>query len=107
MVEYEFSDSGGVGGGGGGGGGVGGGGMGGMAVVGDADHRASGRQPGQRGVELGGGVRVQVGGGLVQQEQRGVTQERAGERELLALAGGQWQPALPQRRSRNRAAGPR
>ena len=62
--------------------------------MGDPDHRAIGRQHGQRGVEPGGGVRVQVGGGLVQQQQRRVAQERAGQRELLALAGGQPQPAL-------------
>ena len=46
-------------------------------------------------LEPGGAGRVQMGSGLVEQQQRRVAQERAGQRDLLALPGGQ-----PQRRAR-------
>jgi hypothetical protein len=58
------------------------------------DHGPAGHQGGDGLLEPEGADRVQVRGGLVQQEQRSVAQERAGERELLALARGQPQPAF-------------
>jgi len=63
--------------------------------VGDPDHGAAGHQRIQGLIEPGGGGRVQVRCGLVQQQQRRVPQERAGQRDLLPLARGQPQPVFP------------
>ena len=57
--------------------------------MGDEDGRAGLEQDVERRLDLRLGLQVEVRGRLVEHEHPGVGQERPGEREQLALAGGQ------------------
>ena len=63
-------------------------------AVGDDDRRAAGEQPPQAGLDARLGVDVDVGGGLVEDEDPRVGDEGAGEGDELALAGGELDAAL-------------
>ena len=67
-------------------------------VVGHHDHRPVGQLGADHVTQPGGAGRVQVGGRLVQQQQRSVPQERAGQGNALALASGQLEAAFPEQR---------
>ena len=71
------------------------------------DHRAAERQPAQAVEHLRLGRRVQMRGRLIQQQQRRVLQEGAGDRDALRLAAGQPVAALADRRVEPVAAAPR
>ena len=64
-------------------------------TVGYLDHGTVRQQRGDGRVEPARADRVQVSGGLVEQQQWRVAQERARERDLLALSRGQAEPAFP------------
>ncbi len=64
----------------------------------DQEHGPPGHQPLDGVDDHPGGERVQVRGGLVEQQQRRVLEERPGQRDPLPLARGQPRAALPQRR---------
>ncbi len=66
----------------------------GRETVGDHDGGAPGEQTAQALLDVALGVEVDVGGGLVQYEDARVGDERASERNQLALAGGQLGAAL-------------
>ena len=61
------------------------------------DHQrgALGHQPLERGLHEFFGLRIERGGGLVKQEQRGVAQDRARDRDALALAAESVTPRSP------------
>ena len=63
-------------------------------AVGDHDRCASGEQAAQAGLDTALGVQVHVGGRLVQHKDARVGDQGAGERDQLALAGGQLRAAL-------------
>jgi len=63
-------------------------------TVGDHDRRAVARQPVERFHDLALGSGVHRAGGLVEDKQRRVSQERPGERDPLALTAGQVHPTL-------------
>ena len=60
----------------------------------DQDDRAPGQRATDDAVDRGGGRGGEVGGRLVQQQERGVSQERPGQGKLLALPGRQLGRAL-------------
>ena len=60
----------------------------------DDDRRAPGEQPPQPGLDAPLGVQVDVRGRLVEDEDPRVGDQRAGEREELALAGRELRAAL-------------
>ena len=66
----------------------------GREAVGDGDHGLAGHQPGELLLHGGFHLRVQGGGGLVEDQDRGVLQQHAGEGDTLALAAGQLDAAL-------------
>ena len=91
-------------------------------AVGDDDRRAAREQPAQAGLDAALGVQVDVRRRLVEDEDPRVGDERAGERDELALAGRELRAALadlrvvavlerlderPPRRRRARRRGPR
>ena len=61
----------------------------GRQAVGDQDGGAPGHQPLQRRLHLGLALGVEGAGGLVEQQDRRVLQERAGDGDPLALAAGE------------------
>ena len=63
-------------------------------AVGDHDRGAPGEQAAQALLDVALGVEVDVGGGLVEHEDARVGDERAGERDQLALPRGQLGAAL-------------
>jgi hypothetical protein len=63
-------------------------------AVGDHDRGAPGEQTAQPGFDSALGVQVDVGGRLVQNQDARVGDQSAGERDQLALAGGQLRAAL-------------
>jgi hypothetical protein len=63
-------------------------------AVGDHDRGAPGEQAAQAGFDAALGVQVDVGGGLVEDQDARVGDQRAGERDQLALAGGELRAAL-------------
>ena len=63
-------------------------------TVGDHDRGAPGQQTAQALLDAGLGVQVDVGGGLVEHEDARVGDQRAGERDQLALAGRELRAAL-------------
>ena len=80
-------------------------------AVRDHDDGAPAHEPADRAHDLGLGGAVEAGGRLVEQQQRRVAQERAGEREPLALAGRQpgavvAEPRLQARRAARRSRPP-
>jgi hypothetical protein len=66
----------------------------GRQAVGDQDRGAAGHQPLQRRLDLGLALGVERAGGLVEQQDRGVLQEGAGDGDALALAARQARPGL-------------
>ena len=67
-------------------------------AVGHEDGRTADDQPAHGRQHVGLRLAVEAGGGLVEQEQRRVAHEGAGERDALAFAGGQPRPSLAQQR---------
>ena len=65
-------------------------------AVGDDDDGAPGRQAGQGGVDVALGGRVGLGGGLVQDQDRGVLEVGARQGDALALPAGEEPALLPQ-----------
>src|SRR5437588_4584260 len=63
-------------------------------VVGDDDGGAPGHESAQRGQQALAGLGVQACGGLVQQQDRRVTDQGAGDGDALALPAGQQPAAL-------------
>lgn len=57
--------------------------------VGDHQNGLAGKQAGKRALHFGFVFHIQAGGGLVQQDDRGVFQERPGDRDPLPLAAGE------------------
>ena len=67
-------------------------------VVCHDDHGVTGRRGGDGGEHDLGGVVVEAGGGLVEQEQVGTSYDGPGDREPLALTAGEQQARLPHHR---------
>ena len=63
-------------------------------AVGDHDRGPAGEGLGQGGLDGGLGGGVEVGGGLVQDDDAGAGEEEAGDRQALALAAGEAVAAL-------------
>ena len=68
----------------------------------DDQRRPAGRGPADRGHHPRLGLRVEVGGGLVEQQHRRVARQRPGQRDALPLPGRHAPPGLGQLRPRRR-----
>lgn len=66
--------------------------------VGDEDHRLGPRQPVDLGHDVVFALHVDVGGGLVEDVERAVMQQRPGQGKALALAAGEIGPLFGQGR---------
>jgi hypothetical protein len=58
-------------------------------VVGDDDGGAPGDEPAQGGENALGGLSVEAGGGLVEQQKRSIANHGSGDGDALALSAGQ------------------
>lgn len=65
--------------------------------MGDQKRGAAGHQPLQGRLHLGLALGIEGAGGLIEQQDRGVLQEGAGDRDTLALAAGEARPGLAHR----------